>query len=168
MRDEPVDLSALARVVVQGLQRADPGRPVEVVIADGLVARGDPHLLRVALDNLLGNAWKFTGRRSQARIEVGRVAHGAGVAYFVADNGVGFDMAYADKLFGAFQRLHGMTEFPGTGIGLATVQRIVHRHGGRVWVEAVPDRGATFYFTLDGSEEPGHGGQDDPAGRRQS
>jgi PAS domain S-box-containing protein len=149
MRRERVDLSALAREAIEQLRKADPGRAVEAEIADGAVAEGDPHLLRIVLDNLLGNAWKFTAKRPDARVEFGTTTTGEGErAFFVRDNGVGFDMAYADKLFGAFQRLHGMTEFPGTGIGLATVQRVVHRHGGRVWADATPGRGATFFFTL--------------------
>jgi signal transduction histidine kinase len=168
MRREPVDLSAIARTVVQQLRRAAPGREVDAVIAEGLVAEGDAHLLRIALENLVGNAWKFTGPRARSRIEIGAV-HADGIAtYFVADDGVGFDMAYADKLFGAFQRLHGMREFPGTGIGLATVQRIVLRHGGRVWARAEVGKGATFYFTLPGGGGGPDGREDDPARRRQS
>ena len=105
-------------------------------------------MLRVALENLINNAWKFTSKVKQARIEVGRRAEKGEQIYFVRDNGAGFDMAYANKLFGAFQRLHAVTDFPGTGIGLATVQRIVHKHGGRVWAESAVDQGATFFFTL--------------------
>jgi light-regulated signal transduction histidine kinase (bacteriophytochrome) len=143
-----VDLSARVRSIVGELQRTEPERPVEWVIAEGLVAEGDARLLWIVLENLLGNAWKFTGKRERARIEFG-VLHQEGCpAYYVRDNGAGFDMAFADKLFGAFQRLHAITEFTGTGIGLATVQRIVHRHGGRVWAEGAVDQGATFYFTL--------------------
>ncbi len=153
---QQVDLSALAREIAAELQALDPQRPVEWVIADGLVARGDAPLLRLALYNLLDNAWKFTGPRPQARIEVGCLPPSArparesegGMVYFVRDNGVGFDMAYANKLFAPFQRLHSQYEFPGTGIGLATVQRIITRHGGRVWAEAEVNQGATFYFTL--------------------
>jgi PAS domain S-box-containing protein len=143
-----VDLSELARELSAELAAGEPGRKVDVVIAPGLEARGDQGLLRVALQNLMGNAWKFTGKRTDARIEVGMVAANGERAYFVRDNGAGFDMTYAPKLFGAFQRLHRATEFPGTGVGLATVQRIIHRHGGRVWAESAVDRGATFYFTL--------------------
>ena len=150
MRRERIDISVLARAVVEQLERSDPGRRVDVTVADGLVATGDPHLVRAVLENLLGNAWKFTSKQPGARIEFGVHQSGPSPVYVVRDNGVGFDMAYASKLFGAFQRLHGTTEFPGTGIGLATVQRIVHRHGGRVWAEAAPGRGAAFFFTLQG------------------
>jgi PAS domain S-box-containing protein len=153
MKHQPVDLSAMARTVVLQLQRSDPQRAVEVAIAEGVVADGDGPLLRVVLENLLGNAWKFTGRTPKPRVEFGVTRRDGLSTYFVADNGVGFDMAYADNLFGAFQRLHAMHEFPGTGIGLATVQRIVHRHGGRVWAEAHPGHGATFHFTLSGGTE---------------
>jgi len=148
MRVESVDLSALARGIAAELQRREPARTMEFEIAPKLVARGDEGLLRVVLENLLGNAWKFTGKRPRARIELGVTQHDGRPAYFVRDDGAGFEMTYAGKLFGAFQRLHGATEFEGTGIGLATVQRIIHRHGGRVWADAAPDRGATFYFTL--------------------
>jgi PAS domain S-box-containing protein len=148
MERQRVDVSAIARAIVEQLQRSAPGRAVDLAIADGIAAEGDDSLLRVALENLLGNAWKFTGHAPRARIEFGVVQRDGLPTYFVADNGVGFDMAHAGKLFGPFQRLHGMQEFPGTGIGLATVQRIVQRHGGRVWAEARPGQGATFYFTL--------------------
>jgi PAS domain S-box-containing protein len=144
----PVDLSALARRIAADLRRLEPARDVEFVVAPDLVVRGDPGLLQVALENLLGNAWKFTAPRPRARIEVGVTQRDGRAVYFVRDDGVGFDMRYADKLFGAFQRLHGTAEFAGTGIGLATVQRIIHRHGGRVWAEGAVGRGATFYFTL--------------------
>lgn len=148
MRRETVDLSGIALEVVDELRGAGKEREVDVVIADGLSGEGDPSLLRVVLANLLGNAWKFTGNRSRARIEFGYCAQGGNEGYFVRDNGAGFDMTYAEKLFGAFQRLHTTAEFPGTGIGLATVQRIIHRHGGRVWAEAAVDAGATFHFAL--------------------
>jgi light-regulated signal transduction histidine kinase (bacteriophytochrome) len=148
MRRESVDLTALARTVATQLERAEPGRRVDWVIADGVRATGDGALLRLLLENLLGNAWKFTSKQDLARIEFGTVAIDGGLAYVVRDNGVGFDMAHAAKLFGAFQRLHSTREFSGTGIGLATVQRVVHRHGGRVWAEAEPGKGASFYFTL--------------------
>ena len=143
-----VDLSALANHVIQDLQQRDPERKVNVSIWDGITVQADQRLLRVALENLLGNAWKFTGKTEQARIEVGMLQEGERRVIFVRDNGAGFDMAYADKLFGAFQRLHGMHEFPGTGIGLATVQRIINRHGGRIWCQAAPGKGASFFFTL--------------------
>jgi signal transduction histidine kinase len=147
MRAEAVDLSQLAHRVLGELQQSHPGRRVDVRIGDGLVAFGDQRLLRLALQNLLDNAWKFTSRRDGATIEVGR-RNGADPAFFVRDDGAGFDMMYVGKLFGVFQRLHAPSDFPGTGVGLAIVQRIVHRHGGRVWAEAEPGRGATFYFTL--------------------
>jgi PAS domain S-box-containing protein len=151
MRRGPVDLSALADAVVADLRRAEPQRRVEVAIQPGLSAEGDADLLRIVLVNLLSNAWKFTGRQPAARIELGAADAGGERAFYVRDNGAGFDMAYAHKLFGAFQRLHATEEFPGTGIGLATVQRIVHRHGGRVWAEGALNRGATFHFTLPSS-----------------
>ena len=147
-RRGPVDLSTLAHLTCEGLRRSDPDRQVEFVVAPGLVASGDIGLLRIVLDNLLGNAWKFTAKRPQARIEFGTTVASGVTTYFVRDNGAGFDMAYADKLFTPFQRLHGMTEFPGTGIGLATVSRIVHRHGGRIWAEGAVDQGVTVYFIL--------------------
>jgi len=147
-----VDLSALARTVAAELQQSQPERLVDVIIADGLNAWGDGRLLRIVLENLLGNAWKFTGKRPHGRISFGRVSHHATPVYFVNDDGAGFHMSYADKLFGAFQRLHTSSEFEGTGIGLAIVQRVIHRHGGRVWAEGAVDQGATFYFTLSAPE----------------
>src|SRR5262249_4314673 len=148
MRHEPVDLSALAEGVAAELRQREPQRRVEFVIDRGVVVGGDARLLQSALENLLGNAWKFTGTRDAARIEFGANQSDGQATYFVRDNGAGFDMAYVGKLFNPFQRLHAQTEFPGTGIGLATVQRVVGRHGGRVWAEGAVDRGATFYFTL--------------------
>jgi signal transduction histidine kinase len=143
-----VDLSALAREIAAEIEKSQPDRRVRFVIADGLAVRGDPRLLRVLLENLLGNAFKFTQREREATIEFGAVTRDGGVAYYVRDNGVGFDEAYATKLFGAFQRLHGSEDFEGTGIGLATVQRIVQRHGGKAWAEGVVGKGASFFFTL--------------------
>jgi PAS domain S-box-containing protein len=140
-----VDLSALARALLATLARLEPERGVQAVIAPDVYADADPQLAAIALDNLLGNAWKFTSKRRDARIELGQRADGA---YFVRDNGAGFDMAYRDKLFGVFQRLHPEVDYPGTGIGLATVARITERHGGRIWAESTPGEGATFYFTL--------------------
>jgi light-regulated signal transduction histidine kinase (bacteriophytochrome) len=144
-----VDLTALAQSVAARFQEAEPERQVEFAVQPGLTAQGDARLLDIVLSNLLGNAWKFSGGRPLARVEVGRAEVDGRSAFFVRDNGVGFDMAYAQKMFGAFQRMHKTSEFPGTGIGLATVQRIVQRHGGRVWAKAQVDRGATFYFTLE-------------------
>jgi light-regulated signal transduction histidine kinase (bacteriophytochrome) len=155
LRRWPIDLSALARNVVEKLGMAAPGREVEIVIDDGIAAEGDAALLRIALENLLGNAWKFTGKRAAARIEVGVMPLEGDTVYFVRDNGAGFDPAYEAKLFGVFQRLHSTLEFEGTGIGLATVKRIVNRHGGRIWATSEVDRGATFYFTLgEGTSRP--------------
>jgi light-regulated signal transduction histidine kinase (bacteriophytochrome) len=148
MHRTTVDLSVLARNIAGGLQVSEPERQVTLRIAEGVSAEGDMRLLRVVLENLLGNAWKFTSKHATACIEFGvTTAHGV-PAYFVRDDGAGFDQAYSSKLFGAFQRLHGMTEFSGTGIGLATVARIVQRHGGHVWAEGALEKGATFYFTL--------------------
>jgi PAS domain S-box-containing protein len=150
LRRETVDLSGLASEVAAELRKNQPERAVDVVIAPGLEAVGDRRLLHVVMQNLLANAWKFTGQRSPALIEFGLVLRDGERPYFVRDDGAGFDMAYANKLFTPFQRLHTPAEFEGTGVGLATVQRIVHRHGGRVWAEGQVDRGATFYFTLGG------------------
>lgn len=148
LRRGPVDLSALAAASLDGLRLAEPGRKVELRVEPGLTAEGDPDLLRIALENLLSNAWKFTSRRELARIEVGLERRDGERVLYVRDNGAGFDMAYAGKLFGAFQRLHGAWEFSGTGIGLATVRRIIARHGGRIWARGEVDKGATIYFTL--------------------
>src|SRR5213594_4265224 len=148
MRTEVVDLSGMARDIVAELQRATPERHVEFAIAPGLEARGDPRLLRVALDNLLRNGWKYTAKQPRPQIEFASTNVNGERAFVVRDNGAGFDMKYADKLFGVFQRLHSAAEFEGTGVGLATVRRIITRHGGRIWAEGAVDRGATFYFTL--------------------
>ena len=148
MRRAPVDLSVLARAVADELQKMEPERRVEFVIEPNLVAQADANLLRVVLENLLGNAWKFTGKQAAAKIEFGGAIRDGVPTCFVRDNGVGFDMAYADKLFGAFQRLHSTADFPGTGIGLATVQHIIHRHGGKVEANGAVGQGATFNFSL--------------------
>jgi light-regulated signal transduction histidine kinase (bacteriophytochrome) len=138
----------MASDIARDLQSAEPNRDITLKIAEGLTAHGDHRLVRVALQNLLGNAWKFTAKRADASIEFSTLGSNGNRAYFVRDNGAGFDQAYATRLFGAFQRLHSMEEFPGTGIGLATVQRIIHRHGGKVWAEGSVNQGATVYFTL--------------------
>jgi signal transduction histidine kinase len=145
---EKVDLSQMCRSIVDALREAEPNRRVEVDIADGAVAEADPRLVRVALENLIANAWKFTSKEPEARIGFGRQAVEGGTAFFVRDNGAGFDMAYANKLFRPFQRLHPEVDFKGTGVGLATVHRVIARHGGRVWAESAPGKGATFFFTL--------------------
>jgi two-component system, sensor histidine kinase and response regulator len=148
LRDQEVDLGALASLIMTRLQESEPDRRIEVKIRPGLVITGDGQLLRIALENLLENAWKFTSHQPDSRIEFGATQVSGEPTYFVRDNGAGFDMTYADRLFGPFQRLHPQTEFPGSGIGLATVQRIIHRHGGRVWAEGQVGQGATFHFTL--------------------
>jgi light-regulated signal transduction histidine kinase (bacteriophytochrome) len=150
---EPVDLGLVAESVASQLRTANPDRQVELVREGDVVAQGDARLLRALLENLLGNAWKFTARNAGARITVGVATDGPTPVYFVRDNGAGFDMAYADKLFAPFQRLHAQSEFAGTGIGLATVHRIVSRHGGRIWAEGAVGKGATFRFTLGGDQE---------------
>jgi signal transduction histidine kinase len=152
MRSETVDLSDIARGVAFELARLEPGRAVMFTIQQGLEARGDPGLLRLVYQNLLENAWKFTHLERVGEIAVCSQAHDGSLAFGIRDNGVGFDMAYAPKLFGVFQRLHDAGDFEGNGIGLATVQRIVRRHGGRVWADGEPDKGSTFWFTLDGAE----------------
>ena len=144
-----VDLTGLARTAIAELRERERERAVEVTIADGLVAEADPQLTAVVVANLIGNAWKYTAKRARARITVGSRREAGATVFSVEDDGVGFDPAYAGKLFSPFQRLHSEREFPGTGIGLATVHRIVTRHGGRVWAEAARDRGASFFFTLD-------------------
>jgi light-regulated signal transduction histidine kinase (bacteriophytochrome) len=143
-----VDLSALCRGVAGELQKSQPGRRVRFLIPDNIIAVTDPHLIKIVLDNLIGNAWKFTGRKAEAVIEFNLFPTGDGPVYCVRDNGAGFDMAYADKLFATFQRLHSEQEFPGTGIGLSLVRRIIQRLGGRVWAEGTVGRGASFCFTL--------------------
>ena len=148
---QSVDLAGLVRGIVEDLRSAEPARAVEVVVHEPMRANADARLMRIALANLIGNAWKFTRRQDAPRIEVGSQQRDVELVYFVRDNGVGFDPAYAEKLFFPFQRLHSTREFEGTGIGLATVQRIVRRHGGDVWVESAPGEGATFFFTLGGA-----------------
>jgi len=143
------DVSEIAGQVAAELARRQPARTVHVQVQPGLRAEADPHLLTIVFENLMGNAWKFTGKKPDAHIEVGQRADGPAPTFYVRDNGAGFDMEYADKLFGAFQRLHAEADFEGTGIGLATVHRIVARHGGRIWAEGRVDEGATFYFTLE-------------------
>ncbi len=151
MRIAPVSLTNIARDIASELQKANPQRQVEIVIQPDLSVIADSILLHAVMQNLLGNAWKFTSKHTHARIEVGKNESEQGVTFFVRDDGAGFDMAYAAKLFGAFQRLHTPAEFEGTGIGLATVQRIIRRHGGRIWAEGAVEAGATFYFTLPGN-----------------
>jgi light-regulated signal transduction histidine kinase (bacteriophytochrome) len=148
LRTDSVSLSALAENIVTELRERTPERNMVFSIAPGLIARGDSNLLGSLLGNLLGNAWKFTRNKPDARIEFGAELRTNERVFFVRDNGAGFNMAYAGKLFGAFQRLHSVKEFDGTGIGLATCQRIVHRHGGRIWAEGEIGKGASFYFTL--------------------
>jgi two-component system sensor histidine kinase/response regulator len=148
LRDQEVDLSAVANLILTRLQESDPARKIETRVRPGVVVTGDGQLLRIAMENLLENAWKFTSKQPEARIEFGVTNASGEPTYFIRDNGAGFDMTYADRLFGPFQRLHPQGEFPGSGIGLATVQRIIHRHGGRVWAEGLPSQGATFQFTL--------------------
>jgi light-regulated signal transduction histidine kinase (bacteriophytochrome) len=144
----PISLSQIAAEAAAAIRERHPAREVQLEITQGMEVSADPRLLRIALENLLSNAWKYTSRSPQARVAVGTQTGDSGPVYFVRDNGVGFDMKYADKLFVPFQRLHPEAEFPGSGIGLVTVQRIVARHGGRIWADAKPDEGATFYFTI--------------------
>jgi light-regulated signal transduction histidine kinase (bacteriophytochrome) len=146
---EAVDLSIRARAIASRLRQTEPTRSVVIDVAEAMHANGDPRLLDAVLENLIGNAWKFTSKSPRAHIEVGLDSSKTPGIYFVRDNGAGFDMTYANKLFGVFQRLHTREAFPGTGIGLATVQRIIRRHGGRIWAESEVERGATFYFTLE-------------------
>jgi light-regulated signal transduction histidine kinase (bacteriophytochrome) len=149
LRREPVDLSVLALSTAAMIQKADPARRVRFRVVNGLQANGDRRLLGVLLQNLLQNAWKFSARNPQPRVEFGITQTEGKTAYYVRDNGIGFDMAYVNKLFTPFQRLHAKEQFEGTGIGLATVQRVIKRHGGKVWAEGAVDKGATFYFSLD-------------------
>jgi signal transduction histidine kinase len=158
-----VDLTAIAREIADALDRGQSGRSVEWAIEAGLSVWADPALMRIAMQNLLQNAWKFTGKTDRPAIRVGALERDAKTVYFVADNGVGFDMAHADSLFGAFQRLHHVDDFPGTGIGLAIVQRIIRRHDGEIWAEAKEGDGATFFFSVKESEN-GSDEQDHPAG----
>ncbi|HZV81702.1 MAG TPA: ATP-binding protein, partial [Geobacteraceae bacterium] len=143
-----VDLSAMARVIAAELQLVQPERQAVFTIADGGTAYGDAELLRLVMTNIIGNAWKYTGKKETTVIDFGMTECEGERAYFIRDNGTGFDMNQADKLFTAFERLHKKNDFEGHGIGLATVQRIIHRHGGRVWAEGEVDKGATFYFVL--------------------
>jgi light-regulated signal transduction histidine kinase (bacteriophytochrome) len=152
LRWERVDLSAVAEALLAGYREREPGRAVRLHVEPGVTGQGDPRLLKQVLDNLLGNAWKFSAKQECTEISFGRETGAGGadgeMVYFVRDQGAGFDMAYVEKLFGAFQRLHALSEFAGTGVGLATVQRIIARHGGKVWAQSQPGEGATFYFTL--------------------
>jgi light-regulated signal transduction histidine kinase (bacteriophytochrome) len=148
MRRVRVDIATLAREIVTGLQLESPERKVETAIAPDMEVEGDPGLLKIALENLVGNSWKFASKAPAAKIEIGVEQDSEEPVYFVRDNGAGFSMSHAEKLFRPFQRLHAEKEFPGTGVGLATVQRVIERHGGRVWAEGEPGRGACFRFTL--------------------
>lgn len=148
MRRDRLNMSEVVEGLAAELRASQSGRDVQFDIQPDVYAQGDGGLLNIALDNLVRNAWKFTSRRAGARIAFGCEQRNGQIVYFVRDNGVGFDMNYAHKLFGVFQRLHGKDEFEGTGIGLATVQRIIERHGGKIWAEGVVNQGATFYFTL--------------------
>jgi light-regulated signal transduction histidine kinase (bacteriophytochrome) len=148
LKREPVDLALLARQVVHELRQADPHRDVFFAISDSLGTHADPGLMRVALTNLLGNAWKYTGRRQQALISFGQEERDGQKVFYVRDNGAGFDMSYASKLFAPFQRLHSAREFPGSGVGLACVARVIHKHGGRIWADAKTGGGAAFFFTI--------------------
>jgi signal transduction histidine kinase len=148
LREQEVDLSGIAGLILARLQEGEPERKVDVKVRPGVLVTGDGQLLKIAMENLIENAWKFTSKEPESRIEFGMTQTGGEATYFVRDNGAGFDMTYTDRLFGPFQRLHPQGEFPGNGIGLATVQRIIHRHGGRVWAEGLLGQGATFYFTM--------------------
>lgn len=162
MQRENVNLTSLAQTVASDLQKNHPDRDTKFIIEEGLNTHGDSKLLQVMLENLMGNSWKFTGKKSNATIELNSTHNNGKSVYYIKDNGAGFDMEYSDKLFGAFQRLHANNEFEGTGIGLATVQRIVTRHGGKVWAEGATDQGATFYFTLQSQMELNHDREEHP------
>jgi light-regulated signal transduction histidine kinase (bacteriophytochrome) len=148
------DLAAIARTVFTHLQRDQPDRTVDLVMPREVTAFGDPRLLGIVLENLLGNAWKFTGKRAHARIEFGRSSQAGRSVYFIRDNGAGFDMAYAEKLFAVFQRLHSTSQFEGTGVGLSIVHRIIERHGGRIWVDEREGGGSTFVVEVPLAEAP--------------
>ncbi len=148
LKYDTVDLSEITAKILKELREREPARRARIHVGQGIVVNGDPRLLRIVLENLLGNAWKFTAKRPQAEIEFGMTRENGASTCYVRDNGAGFDMTYGEKLFKPFQRLHSATEFEGTGIGLATVARIVHRHGGQVWAESALDQGATVYFTV--------------------
>jgi light-regulated signal transduction histidine kinase (bacteriophytochrome) len=150
-----VDLGSIASAVFEELKKKDPDRRVDLTVAGELLAEADSGLMRVAFENLLGNAWKFTAKLAKALITVGAEEQPEGLVFFIRDNGAGFDMSYAENLFRPFHRLHTESDFPGTGIGLATVHRIIDRHGGRVWAEGAVDRGATFYFTIPAAKTGG-------------
>ena len=143
-----VDLTAIARDIATTLKERAPERAVDFIAAEGIKVSGDPGLLRIALENLLGNSWKFTAGKPSALIEFGQLERAGEIVFYVRDNGAGFDMTYAGRLFGAFERLHEAKDFPGTGIGLAIVERVLTKHGGRIWAEAEAGKGATFYFSL--------------------
>ncbi len=160
---ESVDLSAIARSIIAELRRGEPNRRADVIVAPEVVVEGDPHLLASVMENLLGNSWKYTSHHPSARIEFGMTERDEGRVYFVRDDGAGFDMTKAGDIFGAFQRMHDVREFEGTGIGLATVQRIVHRHGGEAWAESEVERGATIYFTIGSPGTAVEGLQSSPA-----
>jgi len=145
---EGVNLSQMATDILNSFQKAEAQRQVAVEVEENIIVRGDQRLLRVVLENLLSNSWKYTSKHPTACIKFGTIQSPGTSIYYVKDDGAGFDMRYADKLFGAFQRLHGIAEFPGTGVGLATASRIIHRHGGEIWAEGQVEKGATFYFTL--------------------
>ncbi|MES9857054.1 MAG: response regulator [Sedimenticola sp.] len=154
MKIQAINLSTMAEKITEGYRRSQPDRTVTMVVPPNIITNADYGLMLSTLDNLLSNAWKFTANRNQAVIEFGKINELGQWAYYVRDNGVGFDMHYADKLFTPFERLHRQDEFSGTGIGLATVQRIIHRHGGEVWGKSEPDKGATFFFTLNAVADP--------------